>query len=273
MNRWRFTSLPFLATSLCAALTMSCAKRPPAPAPEAPLIRAPTVERTTLHVDGTDLSLHLPSNTSAPLPAVLMFHSALGLTDAVRSYADALAERGFAVCVLDFYDGRVASSVEAARELRDEANARLPALTTLVERAYDELRIDPRVQADRRYLLGWSYGGAWATYAAGFLESVSGVVAISGEAFSGDETLLDRYAVPLLMVGAANDTEPTPERLDEIRDAIVERGGTASVLVVDAEHGFMEPSHPGYAEPSANQAWSAIVEALLAWEPEYRRAG
>jgi dienelactone hydrolase len=220
------------------------------------------VAREVIAALGTELALHLPPNASPPLPAVLMFHSALGNTAAVRGHADALAELGFAVCVLDFYEGRVASDVEEGRRLRDEANNRLPELTTLVEGAHEALASDPRVQAHRRYLLGWSYGAAWATFAAGFLDRVSGVVAISGEAFSGDPTLIERYSAPLFLVGAAEDTEPSPETLHEVRDAVRDRGGEASVVIVEAAHGFMEPTHPGYAKQPSDRAWAAIVEFL-----------
>lgn len=197
-----------------------------------------------------------------------MFHSAMGPTDAVRRYADALAEAGFAVCVLDFYGGRMAENVDQAVALRDDANGRLPELTSLVRSTYEALRSDPRVSASRRYLVGWSYGGAWATYAAGFLDDVAGVVAIYGEAFSGESRLYERYSGPLLLIGATRDTEPTPAALQRVRETLVARGESVSMVLVDADHGFMEPSHPGHATRSADRAWTTVVEFLDAREED-----
>ena len=248
------------------ALALGCATRPSSVIPEAPQDATTAVERVTLHVDGAELGLHLSSDATPPLPAVLMFHSAMGPTDAVRRYADALAEDGFAVCVLDFYGGNVAQNVEQAVALRDDANGRLPALTSLARSTYGMLRTDPRVLAKRRYLLGWSYGAAWATYAAGLLDDVTGVVAIYGEAFSGDPTLYERFSVPLLMLGATQDTEPSATALHEVRHTLARRGVSASVVLVDADHGFMEPNHPGYAKQSADRAWRTVVEFLDALE-------
>jgi dienelactone hydrolase len=251
-----------LLSLLFIALSTGCAT-PPSPAGTRTTQDTPTpTRRATLTVDGTDLSLHLPSTATPPLPAVLMFHSAMGPTDAVRGYADALTEAGFAACVLDFYGGRVAENVEQAVALRDDANDRLPELTALVQHTGAALRSDPRVLAPRLYLVGWSYGGAWATFAAADLERVSGVVAIYGEAFSGNPTLIERDSAPLLMVGATEDTEPSPDTLHELRDAIRDRGNAASVLIVEAGHGFMEPNHPGYAKQPAARAWAAVVEFL-----------
>lgn len=250
---------------LCISLVAGCATKPSRAGTRAS--HGPTTSRrVSLNVDGIDVALHLPANATAPLPAVLMFHSALGPTDAVRRYADALAEEGFAVCVLDFYGGLVAENVEQGRALRDDANDRLSDLTRLVQRTYAALRIDPRVLAQRRYLLGWSYGGAWATNAAAGLDDVAGVVAIYGEAFSGAPTLVERFSAPLLLLGATQDTEPSPATLYEVRDSLVLRGVSASVVLVDAGHGFMEPIHPGHAKPSADRAWTALVEFLHALE-------
>ncbi|MCA9655944.1 MAG: dienelactone hydrolase family protein [Myxococcales bacterium] len=255
---------PYLGL-LCAALGSTCATAPsPTTAPTAEA--APTTRRESLAIDGIDLDLYLPSSAAPPLSAVLVFHAAMGPTDAVRGYADALAQDGFAVCVLDFYGGRVAEAPEQARALRDEANGRVPALTSLVQGAYEALRSDPRVLARRRYLLGWSFGGAWATYAAGFLDHVAGVVAIYGEAFGDDPTLIERFSVPLLLLGATRDSDPTTEALQEIRDGLAGRGVPVSVVLVDAEHGFMEPRHRGYARQPAERAWTTAVEFLEALE-------
>ncbi|HEV8247320.1 MAG TPA: dienelactone hydrolase family protein, partial [Polyangiaceae bacterium] len=159
------------------------------------------------------LSLHLPGDLSAPLPSVLVFHSAMGRTESVLGWCDRLAERGFAAVALDFYDGKVATSLEEARTLRDSANSRAPRLRELIEQAYRQMHDDPQIHSTKRFLLGWSYGAAWATTASGFLPDVSGVVAYYGEAFSDNPSSYQSLHAPFLFVGAARDSEPTPDRL------------------------------------------------------------
>jgi carboxymethylenebutenolidase len=247
----------------CLALAMACTGHEPSgPGPTEPARERGPVQRVVLTVDDTELALHLPRDVAPPLPAVLLFHSAMGPTDGVRAYADALADHGYAACVLDFYGGRVASDLRAARALRDEANARNPELTRLVLSAYSELASDPRVRARRRFLLGWSYGGAWAKFAAGALPDVSGVVAVYGEAFGDDEARYDLVPAPLLLVGATGDSEPSPERLRTVERELAERGKAVSLVMLDEKHGFMEPAHPNFSRPAADQAWTAIVRFL-----------
>jgi carboxymethylenebutenolidase len=228
---------------------------------------AAAVERTVLNIEGTKLALHLPKDAKPPLPAVLLFHSAMGRTDAVLGYADALARRGYAACALDFYDGEVATSLDRATRLRDQANERNARLQALVDKTFAALHTDPRVRARRRVLLGWSYGGAWATHAAGSLDDVSAVIAVYGEAFSSDPTLYERIDAPMLLVGAAHDTAPSPKALREIEARLIERGIQASLVLFQARHGFMEPTHPGYSERPAGEAWDAILEFLHETRP------
>jgi carboxymethylenebutenolidase len=228
---------------------------------------AASVARTVLNIEGTKLALHLPKKATPPLPAVLIFHSAMGRTNAVLGYADSLARRGYAACALDFYDGQVATSLEQATRLRDQANGRNEKLQALVAAAFAGLQSDPRVQARRRVLLGWSYGGAWATHTAGYLDDVSGVIAIYGEAFSDDPTLYERIDAPLLLVGGTADTTPSPKALREIEATLIERGIAVSLALFQGKHGFMEPTHPGYSERPAGRAWDAILQFLHETRP------
>lgn len=220
-----------------------------------------------LNIHGTKLALHLPKDATPPLPAVLIFHSAMGRTDAVLGYADALARGGYAACALDFYDGEVATSIEQARRLRDQANERNPKLQRMVNATFHGLATDPRVRASRRVLLGWSYGGAWATHVAGSLDGVSGVIAIYGEAFTDDPTLFERVDAPVLLVGGTFDTAPSPKALRDIEATLIERGIAVSLALFQGKHGFMEPTHPGYSERAASGAWDAILRFLHETRP------
>ena len=52
-----------------------------------------------------------------PLPAVILIHEWWGLNDNVRAMANRLAGEGYMVLAVDLYNGEVAESREAARQL------------------------------------------------------------------------------------------------------------------------------------------------------------
>ncbi len=221
-----------------------------------------SIERATVVVGSKQFSLHLPVSLKPPLPSVLVFHSAAGRTDSVLEWCDALAQAGFAAVALDFYDGRIAYSPDESRALRDSANSRASELQGLVQQTYNSLRSDPRLRSQKRFLLGWSFGGAWATFASGFLPDVTGVVAYYGEDFGMDPSLYDQVSAPILFIGAQRDTDPTPERLHEIVGKLNSRGKTAELVLVDAMHGFAERRHDGYNAVAALESWKQAVRFL-----------
>jgi carboxymethylenebutenolidase len=186
----------------------------------------------------------------------------MGCTPSVLGWCDQLAEHGFAAVALDFYDGSVPTSVEQAIALRDAAVRRAPAIRELIEGAYGALASDPRIRSERRFLLGWSFGAAWATVADGFLPNVTGVVAYYGERFSQSSDLYETARAPVLFIGASRDSDPAPASLNAIVQALNERATPARLVVVDAGHGFAERAHPGYDAAAAQVAWREALRFL-----------
>lgn len=220
------------------------------------------VIRSVLEVDNRKLSLHLPSGAQAPLPTVLVFHSAMGRTESTLRWCDRLAEQGFAAVAFDFYDGAVARSTEDALTLRDAANTRASELQALVELTYEQVGHDPRLLASKRFVLGWSFGAAWATYSLAFLPNVDGVVAYYGQAFSDNPQLFATLNAPLLFIGGELDTAPPPSRLEAIVNQLRSKGKQAQLHLLPAGHGFAELAHPSYNELVADQAWELTLAFL-----------
>lgn len=228
------------------------------------------VQHEVLTVETRQFELRLPQGRATPLPSVLVLHSAMGRTNSVLTWCDRLAAAGYAAVAFDFYEGKTASSPEQAIELRDWANTRAQATKATIERTWDALRNDPRIVASHRFLLGWSFGAAWATHASGFLPEVSGVVALYGEGFSDDPALFDRSHAPILFVGARRDGNPTPDTLRQVVDALSSRGKQTELALFDAGHGFAERTHPGYDPAAAEQSWRTVLEVLGDWSSHPR---
>jgi dienelactone hydrolase len=221
-----------------------------------------TVERSFLLVGGRELALHLPRGRVAPMPSVLVFHSAMGRTESVLDWCDRLAERGFAAVALDFYNGRTAVSLEEGRRLRDSANDRSTLLREIVAQAWTEMHNDARLRSAERFLLGWSYGAGWATYSSGFLPEVTGVVAFYGHAFTDNPNLHSSLHAPILFIGGEADTAPPPGELQDVVRQLNTNGKLAEVFLVSAGHGFAERGHPGYNHDAAEEAWDKVTEFL-----------
>lgn len=224
--------------------------------------KAYAIERSFVPVQQLRLSLHLPLTQAAPLTTVLVFHSAMGRTESVLESCDRLAEHGFAAVALDFYDGHVAASLNEARILRDSANSRVPVIRGIIEEVYSRLESDPRLRSSTRFLLGWSFGAAWATAAAGFLPDVKGVVAYYGEAFSDNSSLHERLTAPVLFIGAERDAAPSPDQLHAVVGGLTAKGKVAQLLLVPAEHGFAERNHPGFDPGATALAWANVIRFL-----------
>jgi carboxymethylenebutenolidase len=215
-----------------------------------------------MQLSGTEVSVHLPSSAKAPMPGVLMLHSALGARPAIFGYADDLAKEGYAVLALDLFAGQVPDTREEAMKLRDEANNRASEVENLIAEAYQKLSTDERIRATRRYLVGWSYGAAWATYAASKLKDLSGTVAYYGQNFTEQPSMYEQVNCPLLLIGGLDDDKPSPAKLREVEKGLKDHGKLVDLLLVKGGHGFAEPTLPAYDKASAAEAWAATLAFL-----------
>lgn len=256
INRWtRSALLTYVGVSiLSVTLSVACnrstraSQLPPnhtqdqrlaAPAPRQVEMRTDNgksrpIERGSIVVDSKRFSLHLPVSSNPPLPSVLVFHSAIGRTDSVLEWCDALARAGFGAVALDFYDGRIATTAADSKALRNSANSRASELQRVVTLAYDSMQSDPRLRSQKRFLLGWSFGAAWATFASSFLSDVKGVIAYYGEDFRMNPTLYDEVHAPILFIGATRDTDPTSAQLQDIAGKLNSSGKIADLLPVES---------------------------------------
>lgn len=93
-------------------------------------------------------------------PAVLVIHSWWGLTGSFRQYAQALAEGGCQVGLVDLFDGATAATEAEAKTLR-KAPRRIPVYRQL-KAALDSLAQETGHK--RLSVVGFSMGGHWAVW-------------------------------------------------------------------------------------------------------------
>lgn len=190
-------------------------------------------------------ALFLPRGASAdhPVPAVVMLHGASGVQqEREMRYGRQLAAMGVAALVVDSFGAR-----------RDRATGFIDRLLNITETmvladAYAALRyLDarPEVDGSRVVLIGFSYGGMAATYAA--FAQVAETLASGGERFAGHVAFYapciaefeDGRATgaPLLMLYGGKDAIVDPARCASIAEELESGGGRVETMVYpDAVH-------------------------------------
>ena len=217
-------------------------------------------ERRALIADGVEV--HLPAaDDDGPFPAVLLFHGCAGPRMTFqRQWAEVMTEEGFAAAIIDSTGPRGFS--------REEALAVVCGGKTLLgqERAGDILaaleiiRDDPRIDANRLVLAGWSHG-AWTVMdllamdlekrrPAGLkgdlpaASDIDGVILFYPHCGVGalSKRLPWRVKPPALALIADADSIVNADACKEVIAAKIDEGAPIDLTVYpDAEHVFDDP--------------------------------
>jgi carboxymethylenebutenolidase len=204
--------------------------------------------------------LVMPTTGQAPYPAVLLLHTAWGLNEETKLWTARLGAHGVVTLAIDLYDGRVATTADEVPVLRDAANQRIEENMATITAGVDFLRSNTSVQATDVALVGFSYGGAWATYLVSNLD-VAGAVSYAGEAF-GPENPVEKLQRPVLLITGDQDEQVSAARVDELRSAAADAGAPFEVVVVPGAHGLQEPTREAYAPLGAERAFSSMMKFL-----------
>ncbi len=219
----------------------------------------PPLEGDTIDLaDGTRAYLALPEGPG-PHPAVLVIHEWWGLNDHIRHWADRLAADGYAALAVDLYGGRIATEPDDAMALMREVDEDR-ALTTL-RAAVAALEAHPAIDAERRAVVGWCFGGGWSLAGAIAIEGFDAVVVYYGRPVTEPERLRELDG-PLLGIFANEDTAIPPPRVDAFAEALEEAGVAHEILRFDAVHAFANPSNARYDQAAASEAWEAVRRLL-----------
>lgn len=212
--------------------------------------------------------LAVPADASGPLPAVLVVHDWLGVTDATRMRCDMLARLGYAAFAVDVYgadvrpDGAEAAQV-AGRYYGDQATWRAR-LTAGLER----LLAEPAVDADRVAAVGYCFGGSSALQLARTGAPLRAVVSFHGGLSTGPEGEAARIGAKLLVLtGGADPVVPDADVValqDELRSApdvdwqVVTYAGAMHAFTVPTADA---PDHGAqYQERADRRSWTAMKD-------------
>jgi carboxymethylenebutenolidase len=189
-------------------------------------------------------------------PGVLVLHPWWGLNDDVRATAERLRGEGYTAVTPDLFNGKVATTIDAAKALSSQVDKDWQTSMAKVEDAFSKIS----AQADRIAVLAWSMG-VWYSWklAQAHPDRIRGLVSYYGNG----EIEPGKSLPPILGHFAENDDF---EALDDVRaaeKAVKESGAVAQFHIYPgAKHWFDEPSRPEYDKAASELAWQRTVAFL-----------
>lgn len=196
-----------------------------------------------------------------PFPALIVVHEWWGLNDWVKEQASKLADEGYVALAVDLYRGKVATTPEQAHEImrgvpEDRASRDLNA-------AFDFLKSQPNVKADRIGSIGWCMGGGYSLDVALQQPTLAATVINYGH-LATDPTALQKINAPILGLFGGQDQGITPDDVKKFEQQLKQAGKKIDVVIYsDAGHAFENPNNKtGYRAADAADAWKRTVNFL-----------
>jgi len=188
-------------------------------------------------------------------PGVLVFHAWWGLKPFFKQVCDQLAKQGFTALAPDLYQGRIATTIDEAKALREQRDSELMGDIVKVAKGYlTSLRAGKPIG-----VLGFSMGADWSLNVAENNPDVSAAVLFYG---AGEA---DFSKVKAKILGHYSETDEW-EPLEYVRamEADMKTAGLDVTLHIypKAGHWFVEEDRPEYDSASALLAWSRTYEFL-----------
>ncbi|MGB5354426.1 MAG: dienelactone hydrolase family protein [Woeseia sp.] len=202
-----------------------------------------------------------PADMVEPLPAVIMIHEWWGLNEGMRAMADRLAGEGYIVLAVDLFNGQVAATPEAARNLMLKVLESPGAAEENLRQARDFLQNIARAPAIAS--LGWCFGGGWSLNTALlFPNEIAAAVIYYGQV-TDDEEKLEALTAPVLGIFAAEDRGIPVGGVRAFESALQRLRKDFEIRVYPGVgHAFANPSGNSYNAAAANDAWQLTLSFL-----------
>lgn len=206
-----------------------------------------------LDVNGKKVNAYLATPEKSG-PGVLVLHAWWGLKPFFKEVCDQLAEQGFTALAPDYYQGRVAKTIDEAKAMLEQRNDELMGDT--IKAAHDHLA----VQAGRPIgVIGFSMGASWALLVAANESDVSAVVQFYG----AGEADYSKFKAKVL--GHFSDVDEW-EDIKWVRqmEADMKSAGVDVTLHIypGVAHWFVESDRPEYDSAAAKLAWERTFDFL-----------
>ena len=209
-----------------------------------------------------------PVDVEGPLPAVLVVHDWMGVTDATRMRCDMLARLGYAAFAADVYGADVRPSPEEAPQVAGRFYGDQDAWRANLAAALDRLVAEPGIDPDRLAAIGYCFGGSSALQLARTGAPLKAVVSFHGGLQTGPEGEAERIAAKLLVLTGGADPHVPDESVVALEQEL--RGVPAVdwqvVTYSGAMHAFTVPTADSpefgaaYDERADRRSWTAMKD-------------
>jgi carboxymethylenebutenolidase len=212
----------------------------------------------SFEVDAKPANGYLALPAQEPAPGVIVLHAWWGLNQIFRNLCDRLASEGFVVFAPDLNEGRVASTIDEAKEIMSSLDGQRKYEVAMA--AVDFLRARPEVRKEPFDLIGFSMGGAWSLVLASERpEDIHKVVLFYG-AGEGDYKKMKAD-----VLGHFSDVDEW-EDIDYVRsmEGDMRNAGlnTTFHIYPRLPHWFFEEDRPEFNPEAAELAWQRTLEFL-----------
>jgi carboxymethylenebutenolidase len=212
----------------------------------------------TFDVNGQPATGYLSVPTQPDAPGVIVLHAWWGLNSFFKSLCDRLAEEGFVAFAPGLNEGKIARTVDEAKQIMSESN--FERKHAVAAAAPDFLRSRPEVKKEAFSLMGFSMGAAWALeLASESPEDIGKVVLFYGV----NDTEFSKIKAEI--TGHFSDVDEW-EPLDGIQqmEADMRAAGLHPVFYIypNKSHWFFENDRPEYDPQAAELAWRRTLEFL-----------
>ena len=189
-------------------------------------------------------------------PGVLVLHAWWGLKPFFKQVCDQLAEQGFTALAPDYYQGRIAGTIDEAKALLEKRNDEL--MSDTIKAAHDHLA----AQTGRPIgVVGFSMGASWAVLVAANEPDIAAVTMFYG---AGEADYSNFKAKVLGHFSDVDEWEPL-EWVNKMEAEMKSAGVDVTLHIYPgAAHWFAETDRPEYDPAVASLAWSRTYEFLKA---------
>jgi len=185
---------------------------------------------------------------------VVLFHSALGLNEAVRAFAESLRVNGHTVHSPDLFDGDVFTNLEDGVRKRDEVGIPL-----LSQRAAESVKDMP----NGTVYAGFSMGAASAQYLAGTIPGAGGAVLMHAALPTEFIGIQQWPKVPVQIHFAVDDPWVQKDHVSAFSSSVEQAGAVCEVFEYPGSaHLFADASSPDYDEDSERAMLSRALTFL-----------
>lgn len=214
----------------------------------------------TFDVNGQPVNgyLALPSQPNAP--GVLVLHAWWGLNPTFKKLCDRLAAAGFAAFAPDLNSGRIAKTIEEAKQVMEELDGQRK--YDIAMASLDVLRNRSDVRDEPFAVIGFSMGVAWSLVVAeNRPQDIHKIVMFYG----AGEADYSKLKADVIGHFAEKDEWEDEEYINAMNNGIQAAGmNVQSHKYSSTSHWFFEDDRPEFNPEAAQLAWTRTLELLKA---------